>query len=81
MINAVYVGLHSAIDMASDYRSRGRKFESRLDHITVVEIDHEIISTVILSLPLIQEGQLSVIGESMCTSTGYPLREPVEKTT
>ena len=28
-----------------------------------VEIDHEIFSTVILSLPLIQEGQLSVSGE------------------
>ena len=36
------------------------------DH-TFVEIDHEIFSTVILSLPLIQEGQLSVSGERMCT--------------
>ena len=34
---------------------------------TFVEIDHEIFSTVILSLPLIQEGQLSVSGERMCT--------------
>ena len=32
-----------------------------------VEIDHEIFSTVILSLPLIQEGQLSVSDERMCT--------------
>ena len=32
-----------------------------------VEIDHEIFSTVILSLLLIQEGQLSVSGERMCT--------------
>ena len=32
-----------------------------------VEIDHKIFSTVILSLPLIQEGQLSVSGERMCT--------------
>ena len=32
-----------------------------------VEIDHEIFSTVILSLPLIQGGQLSVSGERMCT--------------
>ena len=32
-----------------------------------VEIDHEIFSTVILTLPLIQEGQLSVSGERMCT--------------
>ena len=32
-----------------------------------VEIDHEIFSTVILSLLLIQEDQLSVSGERMCT--------------
>ena len=32
-----------------------------------VEVAHEIFSTVILSLPLIQEGQLSVSGERMCT--------------
>ena len=32
-----------------------------------VEIDHEIFSMVILSLPLIQEGQLSVSGERVCT--------------
>ena len=30
-------------------------------------IDHEIISEVILPLPLIQEGQLSVTSEIMCT--------------
>ena len=29
-----------------------------------VEIDHELFSTTILSLPLIQERQLSVFGES-----------------
>ena len=39
---------------------RGRQHSS-------VEIDHEMVSTVILSLPLIQEGQLSVSGERMCT--------------
>ena len=31
------------------------------------EIDHEIVSAVILSLPLIQEGRLSVSGERICT--------------
>ena len=39
---------------------------SRVKH-SFVEIDHEIFSVVILSLPLIQEGQLSVSGERMCT--------------
>ena len=38
-----------------------------------VEIDHKIFSTVILSFCLIQEGQLSVSGERMCTSTGLLL--------
>ena len=37
-----------------------RKFESLLDHIPFVEIDHEIIFKFILPLPLIQEAQLSV---------------------
>ena len=32
-----------------------------------MEVDHEIFSMVILFLPLIQEGQLSVYGERMCT--------------
>ena len=32
-----------------------------------VEIDHEIFSTVILFLPLIQEGLLSFSDERMCT--------------
>ena len=32
-----------------------------------VEIGHEIISTAILSLPLIQVGQWSITGERMCT--------------
>ena len=39
---------------------------SRVQH-SFVEIDHEIFSTIILSLPLIQEVQLSVSGERMCT--------------
>ena len=35
------------------------KFESQLGHITLIEIDHEIIFTLIIPLLLIQEGQLS----------------------
>ena len=40
---------------------------SRLAKHSFVEIGHENISTAILSLPLIQEGQLSVTGERMGT--------------
>ena len=40
---------------------------SEVGNYSFVEIDHEIFSTVILCLPLIQEGQFSVSGERMCT--------------
>ena len=40
-------------------RSRGHKFDLGRSH-TLVEIDHKIFPTVILLLPLIQEGLLSV---------------------
>ena len=55
------------LDAPSDWRP-GRGFKSRWGRQhSFMEIDHEIFSTVILSLPLIQEGQLSVSGERMCT--------------
>ena len=56
------------LDAPSDWRPGGRGFNPRRGRQhSFVEIDHEIFSTVILSLPLIQEGQLSVSGEKMCT--------------
>ena len=56
------------LDAPFDLRPGGRGFNSRQGRQhSFVEIDHEIFSTVILSLPLIQEGQLSVSGERMCT--------------
>ena len=56
------------LDTPSDWRPGGRGFNPRRGRQhSSVEVDHEIFSTVILSLPLIQEGQLSVSGERMCT--------------
>ena len=56
------------LDAPSDWRPGGRGFNPcRGQQHSFVEIDHEIFSTVILSLLLIQEGQLSVSGERMCT--------------
>ena len=56
------------LDAPSDWRPGGRGFNPRRGRqLSVVEIDHEIFSTSILSLPLIQEGQLSVSGKRMCT--------------
>ena len=47
--------------------SGGREFEAPVQQHSFVETDHEIFSTVILSLPLIQEGKLSVTCKRMCT--------------
>ena len=56
------------LDAPSDWRPGGSCVQPRRGRQhSFVEIDHEIFSTVILSLPLIQDGQLSVCGERMCT--------------
>ena len=56
------------LDAPPDWRPGGHGFNPcRGRQHSFVEIDHEIFSTVILSLLLIQEGQLSVSGERMCT--------------
>ena len=56
------------LDAPSDWRLGGRGFNPRRgQQYSFVEIDHEIVSTVILFFPLIQEGQLSVSGERICT--------------
>ena len=56
------------LDVPSDWRPGGCRLNPcQGGQHAFVEIDHEIFSTVILSLPLIQEGQLSVSGERMYT--------------
>ena len=64
------------LDVPSDWRPGGRGFNPRpgRQH-SFVEIDLEIFSTVILSLPLIQEGQLSDSCERMCTILVYGLED------
>ena len=53
------------LDAPSDWGPGGRGFNPRRgQQHSFVEIDHEIFSTASLSL---QEGQLSVSGERMCT--------------
>ena len=67
-LNYFHVGLGGSVGCVSDWRPGGRGFDPRRGRQhSFVEIDQEIFSTVILSLPLIQEGQLSVSGEKMCT--------------
>ena len=55
------------LDAPSDWRPGGCGFIPSRGQHSFVEIDLEIFSTVILSLVLIQEGQLSVSGKRMCT--------------
>ena len=66
MTITIEAGLPSAVGSGSDWESRDSWFEPRPGHI-FVEIYHEIISMVILPLPLIQEGQVSLSGKSICT--------------
>ena len=62
------VGLSGSVGCGSDWRPGGRGFEPRRGRQhSFMEIDHEIFSTFIPSLLLIQEGQLAVSGKRMCT--------------
>ena len=69
----VFLGLHVlcngtiAQSVASQTAELGVKNSIPTRSHAFVEIDHEIISMVILLLPLNQEGLLSVTRESMCT--------------
>ena len=64
----VVAGLGGSVGCAVRLETRGHGFNPRRGRQhSFVEIDHEIFSLVILSLPLIQEGHLSVSGERMCT--------------
>ena len=60
-------GLGGAVGCESDQRPGGRRFDPHQGRQhSFIEIDHEMFSVVILSLLLIQEGQLSVSGKRMC---------------
>ena len=56
-------GLGGSVGCVSDWRLGG----CGVSNILSRRFDHEIFFIVILSLTLIQEGQLSVSGKIMCT--------------
>ena len=61
-------GHGSWIECASAWYADGRRFDPKVrQNILLLRFGHEKNSTTILSLPLIQEGQLSVTGERMGT--------------
>ena len=49
-----------SVGCASAWHADGREFDPRVRQHSFLEVGHEIISTAIASLPLIQVGQLSV---------------------
>ena len=60
-------GLGGSVGCAVRLETRRSRVQPPPRSATFFRGDHEIFSTVIRSLPLIQEGQLSVSGERMCT--------------
>ena len=65
------INLHVGPVSRSDARPPGMRtvtgFHPHVRQHSFMVIGHETISTAILCLPLIQEAQLSVTGERMCT--------------
>ena len=59
----------------------GRRFDPHVRQYSFVEIAHEIIYTAYLSLPLIEEGQMSVTGERMVICLGGLPRNSVDRLT
>ena len=64
---SVQTGHSSSIGSVSTWHASGPKFDPHVRHILSWRLGHEKISRAILPLPLIQEKQLSVTGEKMCT--------------
>ena len=55
----------SSVGSASAWYADGHGFDPHVRQHSFVEFGHEIISTAILSLPLIREGQMSDTGKIM----------------
>ena len=60
-------GCNSSIGSVSAWHASGPEFDPHVWHILSWRLGHKKISMAILPLPLIQEEQLSVTGERMCT--------------
>ena len=59
--------MQSTARLTADPRGVARSNPSLATYTTFVEVDNEILFTVILHSPFIQGGQLSVTDETMCT--------------
>ena len=64
--------LESSVGSDVTWELRGTAIDPRVWHTVSLIFGYEIVSTVILPLPLIQEEQLSVNGERMCAKYWLP---------
>ena len=62
----IIAGCGSSVGYTSAWYADGRGFDPHVWQHSFVEMGHKIVYTAIFSLPLIQEGQLSVTGERKC---------------
>ena len=67
---SITTGRGSSIGSVFAWHASGPEFDAHVRHILSWRLGHENISTAILPLPQIQEEQLSVTGERMCTKYG-----------
>ena len=63
----LYTGRDGSIRSVFAWHASDPEFDPHVWHILSWRLGHENISTASLPLPLIQEEQLSVTGERMCT--------------
>ena len=70
MTISTWPGLVTWSDAHPPGNQTGLRFDPRVRQHSCMEIGHEIISTAILSLPLIQVGHSSVTGNGYVLSTG-----------
>ena len=65
------MGCGSSIGSVSAWHASSPEFEPHIRYSLLWRLGHEKISTAIRPLPLIQEEQLSVTGERMCSKYWY----------
>ena len=63
----ILFGCGSSIGSVFAWHASSPEFDPQVRHILSWRLGHENISTAVFPLPLIQEEQLSVTGERMCT--------------
>ena len=67
LVISLLAGRGSSIGSEFTWHASGPEFDPHVRHILSWRLGHENISTAILPFPLIQEEQLLVTGERICT--------------